>query len=98
MLQVSGLGQDIIALPFFPRCDGAALALIRKLSLPVSRMWQRWVKRSRSAVVILGSPKTVAHSLKLRFVVITARQGIAQQCPERDDSGAFVKFAEQVEE
>ena len=51
--------------------DAAAeLALKRKLSLPVSRMWQRWVRRSSKAVVILASPKTVAHSLKLRFVVI----------------------------
>ena len=40
------------------------------VSLPVSRMWQRWVRRSRSAVVILASPNTVAHSLKLRFVVM----------------------------
>ena len=44
------------------------LALKRKLSFPVSRMWQRWVRRSRSAVVILASPKIVAHSLKLRSV------------------------------
>src|SRR5271166_6097419 len=34
----------------------AALALNRKLSLPVSRMWQWWVSRSSSAVVILASP------------------------------------------
>ena len=43
----------------------AALTLNRKLSLPVSRMWQWWVRRSSSAVVILGSPNTPAHSLKL---------------------------------
>ena len=48
----------------------AALSLKRKLSFPVSRMWPRWVSRSRSAVVILASPNTVAHSLKLRFVVM----------------------------
>lgn len=41
------------------------------LSFPVSRMWQRWVRRSRSAVVILASPNTLAHSLKLRLVVMT---------------------------
>ena len=29
-------------------------------------MWQRWVRRSSNAVVILTSPKTIAHSLKLR--------------------------------
>jgi len=49
----------------------AELALKRKLSFPVSRMWQRCVRRLSSAVVILASPKTVAHSPKLRFVVIT---------------------------
>src|SRR5271165_4093244 len=38
----------------------AALALNRKLSLPVSRMWQWWVSRSSSAVVILASPNTPA--------------------------------------
>ena len=48
----------------------AELALKRKLSFPVSRMWQRWVSRSSKAVVILASPKTVAHSLKLRLVVM----------------------------
>ena len=48
----------------------AELFLKRKLSFPVSRMWQRWVRRSSSAVVILGSPNTVAHSAKLRLVVM----------------------------
>ena len=48
----------------------AELALKRKLLFPVSRMWQRCVSRSSSAVVILASPKTVAHSLKLRLVVV----------------------------
>ncbi len=48
----------------------AELVLKRKLSLPVSRMWQWWVSRSRSAVVILASPKIAAHSLKLRLVVM----------------------------
>jgi hypothetical protein len=33
-------------------------------------MWQRWVRRSSSAVVILASLKTLAHSLKLRLVVM----------------------------
>ncbi len=31
----------------------------------ISKMWQRWVRRSSNAVVIFASPKTVAHSLKL---------------------------------
>jgi hypothetical protein len=56
--------------PSFFLCVASELALKRKLSFPVSRMWQRWVRRSRSAVVILASPKTVAHSLKLRLVVM----------------------------
>ena len=46
----------------------AELLLKRKLSLPVSRIWQWWVSRSSRAVVILASPKTVAHSEKLRLV------------------------------
>jgi len=48
----------------------AELFLKRKLSFPVSRMWQRWVSRSSSAVVIFASPKTPAHSPKLRLVVM----------------------------
>jgi hypothetical protein len=34
-------------------------------------MWQRWVRRSGKADVILASQKAVAHSLKLRLVVMT---------------------------
>ena len=49
----------------------AELLLNRKLSLPVSRMWQWCVSRSSRAVVILASPNTPPHSLKLRLVVIT---------------------------
>lgn len=48
------------------------LCLKRQESLPVSTMWQWWVNRSSGAVVILASPKTLAHSSKLRLVVITA--------------------------
>jgi hypothetical protein len=33
-------------------------------------MWHRWVRRSSKAVVIFASPKTVAHSAKLKFVVM----------------------------
>ena len=56
---------------FFFRSAAAELALKRKLSFPVSSMWQRWVSLSRRAVVILASPKTVARSLTLRLVVMT---------------------------
>ena len=45
--------------------------LKRKLSLPVSMISQWWVRRSSSAVVILGSPKTDGHSPKARLVVMT---------------------------
>ena len=42
---------------------------MRQLSLPVSTMSQWWVSRSRSAVVILASPKTLGHSAKVKLVV-----------------------------
>ena len=45
--------------------------LKRQLSLPVSMISQWWVRRSSSAVVILGSPKTEGHSPKARLVVMT---------------------------
>ena len=67
----SGWGQGMCDLLLFFRTGAAELALKRKLSFPVSSMWQRWVSLSRSAVVILASPKTLAHSLKLRLVVMT---------------------------
>jgi hypothetical protein len=35
----------------------------KKLSFAVSGMWQRWVRRSSKAVVILASPNAVAQSL-----------------------------------
>ena len=47
------------------------LCLNRKDSLPVSAIWQWWVSRSKSAVVILASPNTADHSEKLKLVVIT---------------------------
>ena len=49
----------------------AVLLRRRHESLPVSRMWQWWVMRSSSAVVILASPNTCAHSEKARLVVMT---------------------------
>ena len=61
------------------------LALKRKLSFPVSRMWQRWVRRSSRAVVILASPKTVAPFAE-------AKVG------GDDHAGALVELAQQVEE
>src|SRR3546814_19980258 len=42
--------------------------LKRQLSLLVSTISQWWVTRSSSAAVILGSPNTVGHSPKARFV------------------------------
>src|ERR1700689_5112947 len=53
-------------------------------------MWQRWVSRSSSAVVIFGSPNTVAHSPKLRLVVMMtlgALVELAQQMEEQSSSG-----------
>src|SRR5213083_392096 len=47
----------------------SARLLKRQLSLPVSMISQWWVRRSSSAVVILGSLKTLGHSPKARFVV-----------------------------
>jgi hypothetical protein len=50
-----------------------AVALLwrkRQESLPVSTMSQWWVRRSSRAVVILASVKTLAHSAKVRLVVI----------------------------
>lgn len=65
----AGLGQ-VVAFSFLG-LGAAALALNRKLSLPVSRMWQWWVSLSSSAVVILASPNTPDHSLNPRLVVMT---------------------------
>ena len=48
----------------------AVLRLKRIDSLPVSTMWQWWVRRSSSAVVIFASPNTLDHSAKSRLVVI----------------------------
>jgi hypothetical protein len=55
---------------FLSRLVVLALAFKRKLSFPVSRMWQWCVSRSSIAVVILASPKMPAHSEKLRLVVM----------------------------
>jgi hypothetical protein len=50
-------------------CRFQARFLKRQLSLPVSTMSQWWVRRSNKAVVIFGSPNTLGHSPKARFVV-----------------------------
>jgi hypothetical protein len=62
------LGQEVGFSFLF--LGAAALARKRKLSFPVSRMWQWWVSRSRRAVVILASPNTPPHSLNDRLVVM----------------------------
>ena len=68
-MRAAGVGQaGILVFLFLP---SAELFLNLKLSFPVSRIWQWWVSRSSKAVVILVSPKTLPHSLKLRFVVMT---------------------------
>lgn len=53
------------------RASVSELTLKRMPSLPVSRMWQQWIRRSSNAVVILASPWTVLHSLNLWLVVMT---------------------------
>ncbi len=52
-------------------CAAAAeLALKRKLSFPVSRMWQRVCQPIEQSGRHLGVAKDEAHSLKLRLVVM----------------------------
>ena len=54
--RAAGVDQaSVLVLLLFP---SAALFLNLKLSFPISRMWQWWVSRSSSAVVILVSPNT----------------------------------------
>jgi len=60
-------GQALVKFRAFSFADLAAfteLFLKRKLSFPVSRMWQRCVSRSSSAVVILASPNYVKPFVK----------------------------------
>src|SRR5208337_2632150 len=57
-----------------PFLGGQARSLKRQLSLPVSMMSQWWVRRSRSAGVIFGSPNTLGHSPKARLVVTTVNR------------------------
>ena len=57
----------------------------RKLSFPVSRMWQRWVRRSSSAVVIFG-------------VAEDARPFAEAEVGGDDDAGALVELAQQMEQ
>jgi hypothetical protein len=81
-------GQGFVKFRGFSLVDLAGFAelfLKRKLSLPVSRMWQRWVRRSSSAVVIFrvaedGGPFAEAQV----------------RCD--DDAGSFVELAQEMEE
>ena len=57
----------------------------RQLSLPVSMISQWWVRRSSSAVVILGSPKTEGPFAE-------------SEVGGDDDRGALVEPAHQVEQ
>ena len=63
----------------------AELFLKRKLSFPVSRMWQRWVRRSSSAVVIFG---VAEHGSPLAEAEIGGD----------DDAGGLIELAQQMEE
>jgi hypothetical protein len=56
-MMVFGSGvRQVSSFSFAGLAAFAELFLKRKLSFPVSRMWQRWVRRSSKAVVIFGSP------------------------------------------
>ena len=55
MVSRSAVWVKVVAFSFLG-LGAAALALNRKLSLPVTWMRQWWVSRSSSAVVILESP------------------------------------------
>jgi hypothetical protein len=63
------------------------LALNRKLSFPVSRMWQWCVRRSRSAVVIFASPsfkgagRYPPAKRKFRLVEMGTAHGVCPQWP-----------------
>jgi hypothetical protein len=84
MLQVSGLGQDIIALPLFPRCDGCtgleAEAVVAGLK-DVAAVGQ--------AVEECG-----------RHLGVSKDSGPFAEAQVRcdDDAGALVEFAQQMEE
>lgn len=65
-------GQTVLSPDFLAADAAAQLALKRKLSFSVWRMRQCWLDRSSMALVIFASPKTVAHSLTLILVVISA--------------------------
>jgi hypothetical protein len=69
----SGVGLVSSPTPSRPRAAAGpqARALSRQLALPVSRISQWWVSRSRSAVVIFASPNTLGHSANGRLVVTT---------------------------
>ena len=68
----------------------AELFLKRKLSFPVSRMWQRWVRRSSRAVVIFGSPNTVGRLYRRRVRWLAVDQAV--QMGLRRDAGLQRQF------
>ena len=67
--------------------------LKRQLSSPVSTMSQWWVRRSRSAVVILASPNTLGHSPNARFEFgMTVRLGIGDALVQQPAIQLVVAF------
>ena len=74
----------------------SAQLLKRQLSLPVSMISQRGVRRSSSAVVILASLKTLGHSPKARFVVTPADE-VKQELPAGLGEGQIAEFVEDDE-
>src|SRR3984957_14845329 len=75
------LGQAFVKCRGFSFAGLAAFAelfLKRKLSFPVSRMWQRWVRRSSRAVVIFGSPNTVGRLYRRRVRWLPVDQAVQQ--------------------
>ena len=69
----------------------------RKLSFPVSRMWQRWVRRSRSAVAILASPKSEL-SRRHWSEPDGERPFVEAEVGGDDDAVALIELAEQMKE
>src|SRR5271166_2864486 len=83
--------------------EDQARFLKRQLSLPVSTMSQWWVRRSSSAVVIFGSPKTLGHSPKARLgdddrrSLVEPADEMEQQLPAGLSKGEIAEFVEDHE-
>ena len=78
MLDLAALNELVSKKVVTPAVKREAVAHLRSLlglserrACRIAGADQRWVRRSSKAVVILASPNTVAHSLKLRLVVMT---------------------------